>query len=181
MKPRYLLATIILLLAALTMVWLRRPAEFKRYVSPPLPDGTRYTFVYPRRMTQIVPSRIHKQPPPIITSVLGGVYIDDVFTAAPSGFQKWLNGLLKRSNSFEVSYVSVAVHSAFDASVPPRREDKTVSSSFLSRLVQLEDRRTRQRFWLACSVPSVQHEQAEQETKTIADSFRVLRPGKAVP
>jgi hypothetical protein len=33
----------------IVVVWLLRPPPtYRRYVSPPLPDGTRYTFLYPR-------------------------------------------------------------------------------------------------------------------------------------
>ncbi len=42
-------AVIAVVAAACVTPWLQQPPHpYKRYTSPPLPDGTRYTFLYPR-------------------------------------------------------------------------------------------------------------------------------------
>jgi hypothetical protein len=57
MKKWLAAVAIVALCAGGTAWWNGRVTSgYKRYVSPPLKDGTRYTFLYPARMTGGLPS-----------------------------------------------------------------------------------------------------------------------------
>lgn len=93
MKKRrgWLFGVVIVAFLLGSAAWWNGRATYKRYVSPPLKDGTRYTFVYPSRMTTVrARSDIGKMVPPS-PMMLGGVDVDDCVSATPSALQKWLN------------------------------------------------------------------------------------------
>lgn len=82
---------------------------------------------------------------------------------------------------FEVSNIGVMVTAYSDASAPARTERHDFDLSFVSRMVVVNDALTRRRFMLACAAPSATRERSEAETRTIANSFRILPPNAATP
>lgn len=155
---------------------------FRRYVSRPTPEGTRYTFLYPAYMTKISANRpdtkdityesvsLYSSPAPVSwTPVRGGV---PVTYPAPAKDSRSPPVPLNEGISVEVGQ---KYPPPFLRPTPPRRDRQWAGPDGSHHDIALTDPRTQRRFWLnhdAYFAPAL----FRQTDPVIADSFRILLP-----
>ncbi len=185
--PRWILLSLLAVIATLVVVTMPKPAppEFRRYVGPPLPDGSRVTFLYPASANQIVSTNT---PPP-------GPIIQDVQMVKPPEPLQAILGLLpswRRAHPTNdltigalVRKVPARVPVINGRAVTRKRIQQTIKSQkdiYIESVVDTNAKtRTECDFnysYLASSAPSPAFVKREA---TITNSFQVLPPGVAVP
>ena len=174
-------------IAALAVVTTPKPAapEFRRYVGPPLPDGSRVTFLYPASVNQI----ISLNTPPT------GLIIQDVQMVKPPEPLQAILGLLpswRRAHPTNdltmgalVRKVPAWVSVISRRAVTRKRVQQTIQSQgdiYIESVVNT-NAKTRTEYdinysYLASSAPSPAFVKREA---AIMNSFQVLPPGAAVP
>lgn len=164
-------AGLILLVAVLLAVlysgaW---PLRYRRFVSQPLPDGTRYTFLYPAHLQNIQENG--KGASPEVTQSA------TVWTMNQSESQ-W--DLLRRQWGFPVmspaESVSVVVIPLKKKVKDSRRSERWTRGGQLRHNEHIIDARTCTQFSLYHSCPQAAASQFERYNPTIVKSFRVLPP-----
>lgn len=154
---------------------------YKRYVSPPLKDGTRYTFLYPSRMSRnglgiSIGSGVRCPSMEVHSMALG-----DCDNSPPSAVSTFLERFLPRSASeFGWSGVDVLVSKEDSLWLSGRSETNNDSESFVSRALFISDARARLRFKVDCFVLK-ERPRAQSEVRTVIRSFRILPPNTPVP
>ncbi len=165
-------ALIVVLFAVL--VWQPWALRYKRFVSRPLPDGTRYTFLYPAHL-QNTQENGKGASPNVIRSVT-------VWTMNRTPPTLW-DELLRRLG-FAVSSpaedVSVVVFPVLPRPTRDRRTDERWERmGHLRHNLYLVDARTGLQFSLYHDGPSEATASFAAQDRVIARSFRVLPPGAA--
>jgi hypothetical protein len=151
-----------------------RQVRVRRYVSPPLPDGTRYTFLYP----------LWDRWPYTFASPQG----IDVEGSCPRDEAGWL---IETWDTFfhDRDYpnypegLSVQVLPPDMVTENKRYETAGIrNASLFHHSVTIKDARSRRRFILThSSFPWYREEYFDRSDPTVIQSFRVLVPGEPVP
>lgn len=163
---------------ALAALWLRPPAPevYTRYLSPPLPDGTRYTFLYPTWMTRVSQQGV------------GQVQVGEAARGGPGAniFQEalrlWRNrrksNLAVGQDAFVmVFYRPLKVFKGPDE----RKEQRWERNGTLRHNIFIADARTKMKFFLFHNGLASERTRFEEIDPVIARSFRLLPPGAPVP
>jgi hypothetical protein len=151
-----------------------RPPASRRYVSPPLQGGTRYTFLYPNHMG-VVREDPFGGDPRIAQSVrLGTTFKKRTFTDA---LRRWLPFPRRPKHGYVTIIAGPA--NARRGAQDSRKEQEWVHGSRRYRNLFVIDARSRLRVQLY-------HEYSlrpafTDEDRIVTSSFRLLRPGEAVP
>lgn len=172
-RPMIVAAVALALLSAtFYLAWRSAPAPYKRFVSKPLPDGTRYTFLYPSWM----------YPPP--EPPADDVYVDgshriDKFVRA----MLWRIGVRTRAQTLRparTTGIYVAYRRA-PIKADARRVRRREGGDWLHHYVDLEDRRSQNQFSLNYLGSVTDRARFEQAEEVVTQSFRILPPGVPVP
>jgi len=173
----WLRASVVLLLAAVVVVlvllgiWSSvRPPSYRRFVSPPLPDGSRYTFLYPAHLENMAQGAGGS--PEVRSSV-------SVYTANQS-LSEW-DVLRKRvgfrvpSPGENVTVVVIPLKRAPRSS--DRRSQRLAGGGRLRHNEYLIDARTKTQLNLYHDCPADAAAQFDAHNPTIVRSFQLLPPG----
>ena len=164
-------ALVVLLFAVL--VWQPWAPRYRRFVSQPLPDGTRYTFLYPAHLQNLQENG--KGASPEVAACV------NVWTMnqTESGWSQFLSRLgfsvPSPAESVTVVVIPLKTHNVRDG----RRTDRWSRFGGLRRNEHIIDARTRTQFSLLHSCPQRAAAQFRTDDPVIARSFRVLPPGVA--
>ena len=162
--------------ALLAVRWSNRP-EYVRYVSRPLADGSRYTFLYPARMNRV------RDRSSTLRMTVGEEYETTTL------WQRAIGTLRARSRGMTF-YSQPGFGSAFTVDPMPLsrlkyrqagREWMRHEPDNIDRRVVVADQRSRALFLLTHWVPGGSIEQFRREDKVIIGSFQVLPPGVPSP
>lgn len=143
---------------------------YARFVSPPLKDGTRYTFLYPSRMAS---ARYR---------AVGGNVLLESPVKAPQPFGK--GSALSGTAHAAVGYDFIEVNQEVLAPgyrADPRRDNRLNSKSRLAHTILLFDTRSRRVFQLNHEAHPRFGQRFKQDDKIVSNSFRILPPGAPVP
>ena len=174
----FALAALVLLLVA-GVVWRNGREVYLRYMSPPLPDGTRYTFLYPARMSVSM-----FQPRPNLWAIT----LDSYAATQPSPFKRLLVTFHLRAPDEQLSEL-INVGDKLNVEVsPPQTQGfnkantrRHTANNYLGK-VGILDARTKRYFRLSHLAGGTEHrERFQREDKIICQSFRLLPPGASVP
>jgi hypothetical protein len=168
----WFVAGLILLTALIVAVLVMRPwtPRYRRFISQPLPDGSRYTFLYPAHLQNLQENGKGASP-----EVTGGV---NVWTMNQSVSQ-WglILGRLGFSVTSPAESVTVVVIPLKSKPVKDsHRTERWERSGGLRQNTYLVDARTRTQYFLYHSCPSTARDQFERHRPVIERSFRVLPP-----
>ena len=166
---------IVAMIIAALLTYNSRPPQFRRFVSQPLPDGTRYTFLYPAHLDRVneggggSPEVTHS------VNVTKGSWKNEVA-------RDWARTRLGLNLPPDREIVTAVVIPINSTKVADSRSDARGSDG--DRLWHNEflvDARTKTKFALYHHCPKLAKAQFEASNPTIAKSFQVLPPGAAPP
>jgi hypothetical protein len=165
-------ALVVLLFTVL--VWQPWALRYKRFVSRPLPGGTRYTFLYPAHLQNLQENGKGASP-----EVIASATVWTMNRTAPTLWDE-----LQRRLGFSVpspaESVSVVVFPVHPRPLRDRRTDARWERMDDRRHnLYLVDARTGLQFSLYHDAPSEAAASFEAHDRVIARSFRVLPPGAA--
>jgi hypothetical protein len=165
-----LIALVAVLLAALVVQpWAPR---YRLFVSKPLPDGSRYTFLYPAHLQNVIENNT-RVAPNVTQSV--SVY---TMNRSESTWSEWLSrrGFVpSAAESIGAVVIPLRVRNVRNG----RRTERWSRLGEMRRNEYLIDARTRTQFILIHDCPASAARQFEAHDPVIARSFRVLPPGAA--
>ena len=174
---RILWALAALPVAALLALWWGNRPEYVRYVSRPLKDGSRFTFLYLTRMNRVADRSS------TLRMTVGEVHETTTL------WQRALGTLRARSRG--MTFHSQPVYgSAFTVEPMPlsRLKYRQAGRAWMrhepaniDRRVVVADQRSRTLFLLTHWAPGGSIEEFKREDKVIIGSFRVLPPGAPEP
>ncbi len=177
---KYLLPAVAVVLVVAAAV-APRPApatSYRRYVSPPLPDGVRYTFLYPSTLDKV---SSHIMPPSYKGKYLQLVVISKKESRFLSValWQNWFKP--------EAEFVSVLIEKPATRPLKSSRLEEHSATygqgmhmAQIEHTVSVDDPRAHEhfRFWHASDFGTASFKQHDQ---VVTNSFRVLLPGDPVP
>jgi hypothetical protein len=147
--------------------------DYRRYVSPPLPDGTRYTFLYPKYLKAVRANWFGHS-----FGMMDSVHIDsgqETFTLLDR-LRAWVGIPYQPRDGFAQVIVG-RMAPRFGTS---RRETMSTSSTENAHDVILIDGRSHLRLWLTYREES-HPDQFARDSPVVARSFCVLPPGAPIP
>ena len=165
-------ALVALLLAVLVgHPWALR---YRRFLSRPLPDGTRYTFLYPAHL-----QNVQESGPRAASHVIENVSVYTMNRTPPTLWDELLRRLGVPVSSSAES-LGACVVPAQGRPLRDRRTDvRWERLGAVRHNIEVVDARTRLQFSLAHDGPSDTRTSFEAHDRVIAHSFRVLPPGAA--
>jgi hypothetical protein len=162
----------VLLAALIAQPWAPR---YRLFVSKPLPDGSRYTFLYPAHLQNMQENGKGASP-----EVTAGVTVWTM-NQSDSTWSQFLSrmgfSVPSPRESIGVVVIPLKTRNVRDG----RRTDRWNRFGGLRRNEYLTDARTRTQFILYHSCPASAAAQFAAHDPVIARSFRVLPPGTASP
>jgi hypothetical protein len=167
-----LIATLLVGLAVLLLVsW---PPRYRRFISQPLPDGTRYTFLYPSHL-----QNLRENGPGASPNVTSSVAV----STQNQSLSQW--DLLRRRLGLPVTSPAESVHVVV-IPLKKRVQNSRTSGRWTKGDIRrhnehITDARTRTQFSLYHNCPRDAVAQFERHNQIIRRSFRVLPPGDDVP
>ena len=152
-----------------------RPPQFRRFVSQPLSDGTRYTFLYPAHLDRVTEGGGGS---PDVTHSVTVSKKDRSNEAA----RDWIRTRLSLAVPPDAETVTVVVVPQKTRHVADSRSDERwARGGELRHNEYLVDSRTRTQYSLYHSCPDTAKAQFAAHSPTIARSLQVLPPGSAPP
>lgn len=168
-----------IVLVALVLIALgaSRGSGYRRFVSKPLPDGTRYTFLYPEYLTNI--SENGKGASPSVTAT---VNISTRFSAQPvmNRFLSWLH-MAPSATSDRVSALVIPHRGGPLLKQARHSKEHGGGAVWFSHAETIDDERTQTQFVLAYMCDGDREDQYKSHHLAVASSFRVLPPGAPEP
>jgi hypothetical protein len=164
-------ALIVILVIGLAAVLLSPWSRYRRFVSQPLPDGTRYTFLYPAHLQNVQENGTGASPEAIASA--------SVWTMNQS-VTEWdrLRGRLGIPAASPAEGIFIIVMPLGRDRVRDRRSSERWSRGGEMRHNEhIFDARTKTQFNLIHRCPQSAAAQFERHNPTIVKSFRVLPPG----
>ena len=176
-RRRHWKSLLLAVVAALVVgfaVWPRPapPTSYLRFTSPALPDGVRYTFLYPSTLDDVW---VHRAP-----MNYQGKYIQNAMISKKEsrvlGAALWHN-LFKPESEYVFVYVE---HPTTKSPKNSRSEKQTASHAEVYHTVEVDDLSAHEHFKFI-------HDEDDgtalytQHDAVVTGSFRVLMPGEAVP
>jgi len=172
----WLIATVTALGAVVLVAWWNTPSAYRRYVSPPLPDGTRYTLLYPATLepTNWTPRSVNFHKP------------EETFAASVVKIVPLLLGARPAPERSEYLTVLHGPLKDRESGLPDSRQEVELVGGagrhHGSRAVHIVDARARARFVLHHVISGQANDpRAIRVGPAVARSFRVLPPGATAP
>lgn len=192
--PQLLLGIAVALLAgaliavAVLAIWLTvsRPPSYRRYVSPPLPDGSRYTFLYPAHMEDVAEGGGNPSP-----GVVQNVTVHNR-EQSETTWDRLRRGVglrvMSRGEHVDVLPVQLSLdprgrfYGVKDGRARDRRwSDQWARGGLVGHSEYLEVKRLKMRFYLRHGAPANAEAQFRRHNATVAQSLQVLAPRAEVP
>lgn len=151
------------LLLALAM-WRGQSAGYKRFVSPPLRDGTRYTFLYPARFA-------------LASSSGGDASLYDV--PQPSGFQLLAMRVRGQTNYLRMPASEITIQNGSQNGTPSTSRE--VIRGRGQSIINITDRRSSSYFFVRHINWGSNLTRFDSEDAVFRSSFQILPPGAPVP
>lgn len=164
-----------LLLLVAFAVAVGRGSGYRRFVSKPLLDGTRYTFLYPEYLTRISENGKGASP-----NVIANVNLNTPYSGQTqiSRFLGWL----KMAPSVTAESITVVVFPSKTTVLKDSTESREWPPNFFQRQDQaIKDVRTNNEFVLMYSCEADRIAQYRRNHLSVTSSFRLLHPGEPDP
>lgn len=171
----FLLAASVLLVLVAGAFWAKRyvaEPSYNRFVSRPLPDGSRYTFRYPSWIDS--PS---EQPPDVFA----------VWSSRVNTFAAFAINLQRRQGRQQPVFRGINLVAGYQRwpgvkiGADVRRETRGTKNGRFFHDVIIKQKRTRTWFTLSYNGSAVERARFQETAPVVAASFRVLPPGAPVP
>jgi hypothetical protein len=181
-SPRALLAIAVALLllvviacAALALFGAKGRVRYRRYVSQPLPDGTRYTFLYPEELRTVVENGGNPSP-----GVVRNVTVYNSFIRETDWDRlRRKVGLGGQSHDESISVLPYAVKGGIARD--RRWSDRWTRGGRTRHNEFIDDRRTQLQFALYLDAPADESARFQTIRPTVVRSFELLPPGTEPP
>lgn len=148
------------------------PTTYRRYISPPLADGVRYTFLYPATLDDVYSTPVWT---PTKYKILHLVTVSKQESRLPGAalWHTWFKP--------EAEFVNVVVEKPTAKPLKiSRSETQNRNRVEIIHTVLVDDPRAREhfRFWHASDFGTASF---NQHDRVVMNSFRILRPGEPIP
>ncbi len=150
-----------------------KPSGYRRYVSPPLPDGTRYTLLYPAAL----------EPTNRTARSVNFYKREQTFLASVVQIVPFLFGTRRAPERSEFLTVIHGPLKDRESSLPSSRQEiEGVGKHEAQREVRVVDARAKARFVLFHVIRSQANDRHEVRiSPAVTHSFRILPPGVQTP
>ena len=173
----WLFAPLLVACIAALVLWRGAGAASKRFVSAPLKDGTRYTFLYPARFAASVPS-----PPPASRQDAPLQSLNIYDEGQPSAIERARKRLgLDAANALSprLSQIAVIVTEQYGTAKNSRVETHGAKKQTVHHTVEIHDAPSR-------SIVFAMHWGVDRalfdtESRTFRQSFQILPPDTPIP